>query len=91
MPKTTSKGDPDKDFFLNNRADMFRPIISEKSLKRGGLLTFWQNKKRKNSNGITRRLNTFLPKNTKALSPRLDFSITFGAPHKQYISRKKLG
>ena len=91
MPKTTKEGDPDKDFFLNNRAAIFRPIISEKSLKRGDLMTFLQNKKRKNSKCITRRLNTFLPKNTKALSPRLDWSITYWAPHKQHISRKKTG
>jgi hypothetical protein len=69
LPKTTKEGDPDKDFFLNNRADMFRSTISEKYLKRESLVTFLPNKKRKHSNGIIRRLNTFLPKNTKALRP----------------------
>jgi hypothetical protein len=50
LPKNTKEGDSDKDFFLNNRANMLRSIISEKYLKRESLVTFLPNKKRKHLN-----------------------------------------
>jgi hypothetical protein len=70
---------------------MFRSNISQKYLKRESLVTFFPNKKRKHSNGIIRILDTFLPKNTKALRP--GFNIFYFLWRDSYwtFSRKKLG
>jgi hypothetical protein len=91
LPKTTKEGDPDKDFFLKNRLYMFQSNISQKYLKRESLVTFFPNKKRNNSNGIIRILDTFLPKNTKPLRP--GFNIFYFLWRDSYwtISRKKTG
>ena len=47
--------------------------------------------KRRHSNGIIRRLHTFLPKNTKALRSALKFSISYGETPSRHITRKKVG